>query len=99
MHALSLVTFLTTVTDPVPQDNDVKAGWLAFAIFIGLILAVAFLGFSLVKQLRKAEAAEKSGLYDPSDRTLRERAEREQAERESAEAAQTGSGDQPADQA
>ena len=48
--------------------DDVKAGWVAFAIFIGLILAVAFLGYSLVKQLRKVDAAEEAGLYGPSDR-------------------------------
>jgi hypothetical protein len=29
---------------------------------------VAFLGFSLVKQLRKVDAAEEAGLYDPSDK-------------------------------
>ena len=51
-------------TDPVPSDNDVKAGWVAFAIFIGLILAVAFLGRSLVKQLRKVEKANDAGVYD-----------------------------------
>ena len=56
------------VADQVPEDEDVKAGWTAFAIFIGLIIAVALLGFSLVKQLRKAEAAEEAGLYDPSDK-------------------------------
>ena len=65
MQFLSLVV---SFVDQVPKDDDMKAGWLAFAIFIGLILAVAFLGFSLVKQLRKAQAAEDAGLYDPSDK-------------------------------
>ena len=60
----SIVTFV----DQVPEDNDVTAGWMAFAIFIGLILAVALLGWSLVRQLRKADAAEEAGLYDPSDK-------------------------------
>jgi hypothetical protein len=72
MHLLTLlpdlVPLVTALVDDVPDDEDVKAGWIAFAIFIGLILAVAFLGFSLVKQLRKAQAAEESGLYDPSDK-------------------------------
>ncbi|HEY1117597.1 MAG TPA: hypothetical protein VGE43_07820 [Acidimicrobiales bacterium] len=62
------LTLVVPLTDEAPKDEDVKAGWVAFVIFIGLILAVAFLGFSLVKQLRKAEAAEEAGLYDPSDR-------------------------------
>jgi hypothetical protein len=72
MHLLTVVPDLlplvTSLVDDVPDDEDVKAGWVAFAIFIGLVLAVAFLGFSLVKQLRKADAAEEAGLYDPSDK-------------------------------
>jgi hypothetical protein len=59
---------LLPLADEPPEAEDVKAGWLAFAIFIALIVAVAFLGRSLVKQLRKAQAAEDAGLYDPSDR-------------------------------
>lgn len=49
--------------DPVPEAEDVKAGWLAFGVFIALILAVTFLGFSLVKQLRKAQASKDAGVY------------------------------------
>jgi hypothetical protein len=63
-----LVTHVVALVDDVPDDKDVKAGWLAFALFIGLILAVALLGFSLVKHLRRADAAEEAGLYDPSDK-------------------------------
>ncbi|MDF1603323.1 hypothetical protein [Nocardioides sp. YIM 152315] len=63
-----VLLFVVALADEAPEAEDVKAGWLAFAIFIGLILAVAFLGFSLVKQLRKVDAAEDAGLYDPSDR-------------------------------
>lgn len=65
---MQFLPLVVTFVDSVPKDEDVKAGWLAFAIFIGLILAVAFLGWSLVKQLRKAQAAEDAGLYDPSDK-------------------------------
>ena len=69
MQVLSAVPLLLIrAADGVPQDKDVKAGWLAFGIFIALILAVTFLGFSLVKQLRKVDAAEDAGLYDPSDK-------------------------------
>ena len=63
-----LLPLVTSLVDDVPEDEDVKAGWIAFAIFIGLILAVAFLGWSLVKQLRKVDAAEEAGLYDPSSK-------------------------------
>lgn len=72
MHLLSvlpdLLPLVTSLVDDVPEDKDVKAGWIAFAIFIGLVLAVAFLGYSLIKQLRKVDAAEAAGLYDPSDK-------------------------------
>jgi hypothetical protein len=63
-----LVTHVVALVDDVPDDKDVKAGWLAFALFIGLILAVALLGFSLVKHLRRAQASEDAGRFDPSDK-------------------------------
>ncbi len=68
MQLQSVALLLIRLTDEVPEAEDVKAGWLAFFIFLGLIVAVAFLGWSLTKQLRKAQAAEDAGLYDPSDK-------------------------------
>jgi hypothetical protein len=65
MHPL-LVTLVLALEDPTPKPEDVKAGWGAFAIFIGLIVAVALLGWSLVRQLRKAARAQEAGLYDES---------------------------------
>lgn len=65
---MNLASLALWVVQQAPEDDDVVAGWTAFAIFGLLILAVAFLGFSLTKQLRKAERAEEEGLYDPSDR-------------------------------
>jgi hypothetical protein len=58
--------------DPTPKPTEVKAGPLGFALWIFMILAVVVLGFSLVKQLRKAQAAKDAGLYgdepvDPAD--------------------------------
>ncbi len=52
MNALILLTdlvlpLLTSVADQVPDDEDVKAGWVAFGVFIALAIAVALLGFSL----------------------------------------------------
>ncbi|GAB6985726.1 hypothetical protein [Nocardioides pyridinolyticus] len=70
-----LATLVLGVLDEMPEEEDVKAGWIAFALFIGLIIAVALLGFSLVKHLRKAEAAEAAGLYDPSGRRRSARVE------------------------
>ncbi len=70
--APDLLTFVVSLADEVPDEEDVKAGWLAFAIFIGLILAVAFLGFSLVKQLRKTQAAKEAGVFGPEDASERD---------------------------
>lgn len=41
-----------------PAPEDVKAGWLGFAVFLLLAVAVAFLGFSLRKHLRKVDFEE-----------------------------------------
>ena len=67
MLTAQLLTAVVSFADQTPEPEDVKAGWLAFAIFIGLIVAVAFLGFSLVKQLRKAQRAKEAGVYGPSE--------------------------------
>jgi hypothetical protein len=53
--------------DEVPKDEDVKAGWTALVVFLLLIAAVVVLGFSLFKQLRKAQAAEDAGVYGSDD--------------------------------
>ena len=61
-----LMTTLVRLIDGVPQGpepEDVKAGWVAFGLFLLLCGAVVVLGFSLVKQLRKAQAAKDAGLY------------------------------------
>jgi hypothetical protein len=59
---------LILLADQSPEPEDVKAGWLAFGIFLGLAAAVVLLGFSLVKQLRKAQAAEDSGVYGTDEK-------------------------------
>ena len=41
-----------------------KAGWLAFGIFLALVAATALLCVSFVRQLRKAQAAKDAGVYD-----------------------------------
>jgi hypothetical protein len=67
-----LVPFLWLVADnpdPVPEADDVTAGWIAALVFVFLIVAVVFLARSLVKQLRKAQAAREAGVYgdEPTD--------------------------------
>lgn len=39
-----------------PPPEEVKAGWVALVLFLVLAAAVVFLGFSLVKHLRRARA-------------------------------------------
>ncbi|KRE93453.1 hypothetical protein ASG76_13405 [Nocardioides sp. Soil774] len=58
-----LEVIIMLADDPTPKENDVVAGPLGFALWIFMILAVVVLGFSLVKQLRKAQAAKDAGLY------------------------------------
>jgi TRAP-type C4-dicarboxylate transport system permease small subunit len=61
--AAPLLVLVSDQVEKGPEAEDVKAGWLALFIFIGLALAVVFLAFSLVKQLRKAQAAKDAGVY------------------------------------
>ena len=50
----SLLALAVLADNAVPEAKDVKAGWLAFGIFLLLIGATVVLCFSFVKQLRKA---------------------------------------------
>jgi hypothetical protein len=58
-----LALLLVRLEDETPKPEDVKAGWTAFVIFLLLLGAVVVLGFSLTKQLRKAQAAKDAGVY------------------------------------
>jgi phosphoglycerol transferase MdoB-like AlkP superfamily enzyme len=60
---LPLTEVVGWAVDKTPKDEDVKAGWTAFVIFLLLIAAVVVLAFSFTKQLRKAQAAKDAGLY------------------------------------
>ncbi|MGH3361604.1 MAG: hypothetical protein ACRDOM_04020 [Nocardioides sp.] len=71
-----LSLLVTALADEAPEPEDVKAGWLALVVFLLLIAAVAFLGFSLVKQLRKAQAAKDAGVFDDPDAKASEDSER-----------------------
>jgi len=64
--------FLADVVRVAPEPEDVKAGPVALVIFLLGIVAVALLGWSLVKQLRKAQAAKDAGVYgdEPVDRSV-----------------------------
>jgi hypothetical protein len=58
-----LVTVLLLLAESEPEAKDVKAGWLAFGVFLALVAATTLLCFSFVKQLRKAKAAKEAGVY------------------------------------
>jgi hypothetical protein len=62
-----LTLFLVRLAEDLPvegpEPEDVKAGWLGFGVFLVLVAAVVLLSFSLVKQLRKAQAAKDAGVY------------------------------------
>ena len=66
---MPVAELLVRVADETPKDEDVKAGWTALVIFLLLIGAVVVLGFSLVKQLRKAQAAKDAGVYGDEPET------------------------------
>jgi hypothetical protein len=63
MNLHVVLTKILPLVDRVPKDDDVVAGWTAFAIFIGLAIAVALLGVSLVRHLRKAQANKDAGMF------------------------------------
>ncbi|MGN6162180.1 MAG: hypothetical protein ACTHOG_10840 [Marmoricola sp.] len=67
----SLIAAHLAATDPAPSDNNVVAGWGGFVVFVLLVAAVAFLGWSLTRQLKKAQRAADEGRFDPSDKKPR----------------------------
>jgi hypothetical protein len=69
-----LLVPLTLLADEGPEPEDVTAGWTALVVFLLLIAAVVFLGFSLVKQLRKAQAAKDAGVFDEPDQPTDDKA-------------------------
>lgn len=63
MNTLTLFAVISLASGEGPAPEDVKAGWVALIIFLLLALSVAVLGWSLTKQLRKAQAAKEAGAY------------------------------------
>ncbi|WP_370038107.1 hypothetical protein [Nocardioides sp.] len=59
----TVLPLLAPLVDEVPEAEDVKAGSIAFLLFILGLVAVGLLGWSLVRQLRKVEDARKRGVY------------------------------------
>lgn len=59
---------LLRLTDPVPTDNAVVQGPWGAAVFVFLLVAIAFLGWSFSRQMKKVAAAREAGRYDESDK-------------------------------
>jgi hypothetical protein len=57
----ALWAVLLPLVDDVPDPEDVKPGWLGFAVFLLLAAALVVLAFSFRKQLRKVTFVEKDG--------------------------------------
>jgi hypothetical protein len=62
----TLWTVLVPLAQQTPEPEDVKAGWIAFGLFLLLVAAVVFLWFSMRKQLRKVNFEEKDGNGAPN---------------------------------
>ena len=62
------VPALVSTADQAPAPEDVKAGWVAFAVFIAMGVAVALLGFSLTRHLRTARTNAELGVFGPTDK-------------------------------
>lgn len=72
MQLLLLLVRLTDRLPKGPEPEDVKAGPIGLAVFVLLGVALVFLMFSMVKQLRKAQAAQDAGVYGDPDEQSRE---------------------------
>jgi hypothetical protein len=58
---------LAVLVDKVPSDDEIGAGVWYLVVFILLVLAVAFIGFSLNKQLRKTRDNAEHGVFGDTD--------------------------------
>lgn len=63
----AVATFVTLAVDKTPAKEDIKAGWLAFGIFIALAFAVGFLGWSLTRHLKKTKTNAEAGVFGAVD--------------------------------
>lgn len=71
---LTLATWLSAAADaprPVPEPEEVKAGYTALLLWVAMIVAVGLLGWSLVRQLRRTQQAKANGVYGDDRRITR----------------------------
>ena len=58
-----LVVALSNSLDPAPQPEDVKAGYPALFLFLGLLAVILLLGWSLIRHLRRADDNRRTGVF------------------------------------
>jgi hypothetical protein len=63
------IVALAAASDPRPDENNVVAGWVGFAVMIGLIIAVVLILRSFTQQLKKVNAARDAGVYGDAPRS------------------------------
>jgi F0F1-type ATP synthase membrane subunit b/b' len=64
---MTALVVLAAASDPRPDDNNVVAGWVGFAVLIALIIAVVFILRSFTKQLKKVDRARDEGVFGDED--------------------------------
>jgi mannose/fructose/N-acetylgalactosamine-specific phosphotransferase system component IID len=60
---------LLRAVDDVPEEHEVKAGYLGLFVVLALIAAVVVISVSLSKQLRRAREAKAAGVYGDEPET------------------------------
>jgi hypothetical protein len=51
------------MADPPPSDSAVKAGWPALWLFIGMVVAVGLLCWSMYRHLKKVRLNAEAGVF------------------------------------
>jgi hypothetical protein len=67
LHVTDLVSGFAVLVDKPPSEDDIGTGFAYLVVFVLLAAAVAFLGFSLSKQLRKTRANAEAGVFGKDD--------------------------------
>ena len=67
----ALVVSLAALASQGPPANKVVAGWGAFGIVMLMVVAVALLGWSLTRHLKKAQHNADEGAFAPSTKRPR----------------------------
>ena len=59
----AVATYVSLAVDKTPAGEDIKAGWVAFGIFLAMAVAVGLLGWSLTRHLKKTKLNAESGVF------------------------------------